>query len=70
MQTKHFCRIVVVTDEKVQEELARIDGNFRDLRGEIKETQRLLIQCFFGICTLMVLGFMFLLAGIALPSRG
>ena len=55
----------------MEEELARIDGDFRELRGEIKETQRLLILCFFGICTLMLLGFMFTLAGISvLLSKG
>lgn len=40
--------------KEVGEHLGRMDTDIRELRGEVKETQRLMIQGFFGICTLMV----------------
>jgi hypothetical protein len=55
---------VAVTDEGIREALARIDGHVRELRGEIKETRYLMIQCVVGICILMTIGFMFMFAGL------
>jgi hypothetical protein len=48
-------------DKEMKEGFARVDkvftgvdGDIRELRGDIKAMQRLMIQGFIGICTLMV----------------
>jgi hypothetical protein len=50
----------------MKEGFARVDGDIRELRGDIKETQRLMIHGFIGICTLMGTGFSIMIAGIGI----
>jgi hypothetical protein len=44
-------------DEEMKDGFARVDGDIRELRGDVKEMQRLMIHGFIGIVTLMVTGF-------------
>jgi hypothetical protein len=41
-------------DKEMKEGFARVDGDIRELRGDIKEMQRLMIYGFVAIFTLMV----------------
>lgn len=53
-------------DREMKGGFARVDGEIKELRGDIKGMQRLMIQGFFGICTLMVTCFAILAGMIGL----
>jgi hypothetical protein len=53
-------------DKEMKEGFARVDGDIRELRGDVKEMQRLMVQGFIGICTLMGTGFAITMTGIGI----
>jgi hypothetical protein len=59
---QHFVQV----ETTMKEGFARVDGDIRELRGDIKGMKRLMIQGFVGICTLMGTGFAITVTGIGI----
>jgi len=51
---------------RVDKEIGELRGEMKEMRGDIKATQRLMVQGFIGICTLMGTGFAITVTGIGI----
>jgi hypothetical protein len=51
---------------RIDKEVGELRGEMKEMRGDIKATQRLMVQGFIGICTLMGTGFAITVTGIGI----
>jgi uncharacterized protein (DUF885 family) len=51
---------------RVDKEIGELRGEMMEVRGDIKATQRLMVQSLIGICTLMGTGFAITITGIGI----
>jgi hypothetical protein len=52
--------------KQVDQSFDRVEDQMKEMRGDIKTTQRLMTQGFIGICTLMGTGFAITVTGIGI----